>query len=65
MPEFVDAYDTRTGAKLRVPAVWIERNLFPHLSLTPRKSGGTKAAPAPKKRKSPAKGADTKENTNA
>lgn len=36
LPEMVDAYDTNTGDKVRVPASWVGNKLFPHLAKTPR-----------------------------
>lgn len=36
LPQMVDAYDTNTGAKVRVPASWVGNKLFPHLSKTPK-----------------------------
>ncbi|WP_163540836.1 hypothetical protein [Occultella kanbiaonis] len=41
---FVDAYDTRTGAKRRVPAHWFDHpNLCKGLSKTPRQKAAERA----------------------
>jgi hypothetical protein len=44
LPEMVDAYDTRTGRKVRVSASWVGNKLFPHLSKTPKAKAAEAAA---------------------
>lgn len=51
--KFVEAYDTRTGKKSRVPEHWL--GLFPHLSLTPKgKNRQTQDTPKPTPTPTPA-----------
>ena len=34
LPEMVDAYDTNTGNKVRVPRAWIDSTLYPQFTLS-------------------------------
>lgn len=47
--EFVDAYDTRTGAKQTVPKAWLDADVFPHLSATPKHARAEKVVAPPAK----------------